>query len=399
MKLVVQKFGGTSVATEEGRKRVLTIINEATKKYDNIIVVVSAMGRYGAPYATDTLLGLIDHKTDTLEPAEIDLLLSTGEIITSVVISYELKKMGIKSMALSGSKAGIVTNNEHTKADVMHIEKSYIDGLLKNNIIPVIAGFQGRTIEYDVTTLGRGGSDTSAALLGEAFNAEAIEIYTDVDGIMTADPKICGEAITIDAVSYQEVFQMADSGAKVIHKGAVEVARRANIPLIIKNTFSDHAGTAITGYSKFEKKNTIKDKIITSIAHQLDRIQFSVTGEIDVDAFFAALAANDVSIDIINIFPNYRVFTTDSNREIEAIKVMDSFNASYNLIRNCAKVTVVGERMTGVPGVMAKIIHSLKSEDVEILQTADSLATIACLIHDKDLIKAIKALHKTFEMV
>lgn len=399
MSLIVQKFGGTSVATDEARKRVLNIIKEAKSKYDNVIVVVSAMGRYGAPYATDTLLSLIDHKTEVLEPAETDLLLSTGEIISSVILSYGLKGLGIQTMAISGSRAGIVTNDDHTKAEVLHIERSYIDSLLEKGIVPVIAGFQGRTRDYNITTLGRGGSDTSAALLGEAFGAECVEIYTDVDGIMTADPKYCEEAVTLDALSYQEVFQMADSGAKVIHKGAVEVARRASIPLIIKNTFSDHAGTAITEYYKLEKKTTINDKIITSIAHRLNRIQFSVTGVIDDDAFFKALAAKDVSIDIINIFPNYRVFTTDSNRELKAIEVMEEFNASYTLIKDCAKVTIVGEKMTGVPGVMAKIIHGLKSEDVEILQTADSLATIACLIHDKDLQKAIKALHKTFEMV
>jgi len=399
MSIIVQKFGGTSVATEEGRKRVLNIVKKAKESYDSVIVVVSAMGRYGAPYATDTLLSLVDHKTELLEPAETDLLLSTGEIISSVILSYGLKKIGVNSMAISGSRAGIVTNDAFTKADVLHIEKSYIDNLLNKGIVPVIAGFQGRTRDYNVTTLGRGGSDTSAALLGEAFGAECVEIYTDVDGIMTADPKLCAEAITLDALSYQEVFQMADSGAKVIHKGAVEVARRASMPLIIKNTFSDHAGTAITEYYKLEKKTTINDKIVTSIAHRINRIQFSVTGVIDDDAFFKQLATKEVSIDIINIFPNYRVFTTDSDREDIAIEVMESFEATYSLIKNCAKVTIVGEKMTGVPGVMAKIIHSLKSEDIDILQTADSLATIACLIHDKDLEKAIKALHKTFEMV
>lgn len=399
MRIIVQKFGGTSVATEESRKKVLNIVKKAKENYDGVIVVVSAMGRYGAPYATDTLLSLVSHKTEVLEPAETDLLLSTGEIIAAVIVSYGLKNLGVKSMAISGSRAGIVTNDAYTKADVLHIDKNYIEDLLEKGIVPVIAGFQGRTADYNVTTLGRGGSDTSAALLGEAFGAECVEIYTDVDGIMTADPKLCAQAVTLDALSYQEVFQMADSGAQVIHKGAVEVARRASIPLIIKNTFSDHAGTAITEYYKLEKTTTINDKIVTSIAHRVNRIQFSVTGSIDDDAFFKELAAKDVSIDIINIFPNYRVFTTDSDREKMAIEVMESFNATYSLIRDCAKVTVVGEKMTGVPGVMAKIIHGLKSENVEILQTADSLATIACLIHDKDLEKAVIALHKTFEMV
>jgi len=191
---------------------------------------------------------------------------------------------------------------------------------------------------------------------------------------------------------------MADSGAKVIHKGAVEVARRASIPLIIKNTFSDHEGTAITDYHKLERTNTIQDKLITGIAHRVNRIQFSVTGELDVDNFFIALAKSQVSIDIINIFPYYRVFTTDADKEQQAIQVMEQFKATYTLIRDCAKVTVIGERMTGVPGVMSKIIHGLKSEGIEILQSADSLSTISCLILEKDVQKAIMALHRTFEL-
>jgi aspartate kinase len=398
MKIVIQKFGGTSVATEEGRKRVHSIIRDAKEKYDGIVVVVSAMGRYGAPYATDTLLGLIDHDFQVIHPCECDLLLSTGEIIASVVLSYELKKIGINAKAITGGQAGIVTNDDYMKAEVQYVDRYSLEALLKEGIVPVVAGFQGMTKDFTVTTLGRGGSDTTAALLGEALKAEAIEIYTDVDGIMTTDPKFCNEARTLATISYQEVFQMADSGAKVIHKGAVEVARRAGIPLIIKNTFTDHEGTAITDYHKMERLNTVQDKLITSIAHRIKRIQFSVVGTLDDDSFFVELAKKQVSIDIINIFPNFRVFTTDADKEREAIEVMQQFNANYSLIRDCAKVTVIGERMTGVPGVMSKIIHGLKVEGIEILQSADSLSTISCLILEKDVQKAVNALHKTFEL-
>lgn len=399
MNIIVQKFGGTSVATEEGRKRVLKRIKEAKESYDGVIVVVSAMGRYGAPYATDTLLSLIDHDIKKMDPQEADLLLSTGEVISSVVLSYELKSMGLDAMAVTGSMAGIVTDENHLNAEVLHIEKDYVKGLLEKGVVPVICGFQGRTRDYKITTLGRGGSDTSAVLVGEAFGASTVEIFTDVDGIMTADPKLVDSATTLNCVSYQEVFQMADSGAKVIHKEAVEVARRSGIRLVIKNTFSDHEGTSIMDYHQYEEQISVDDKIITSIAHRLNRIQFSISGKLDDDAFFKRLAEEDVSIDIINIFPGFRVFTTDQDKEEEAIKVMKEFGAEYAIIRDCAKVTVVGEKMTGVPGVMSKIIHGLKSEEVEILQTADSLATIACLIHEKDLEKAVRVLHKTFEMV
>lgn len=398
MRILVQKFGGTSVATEEARQRVIHIIKQAKNEYDGVIVVVSAMGRYGAPYATDTLLSLVNHETNFLMPSETDLLIHTGEIISSVVLSYMLKKEAIESVAMSGNDAGIISSDAHNKADVIKIQKEPIMNAINEGKVPIIAGFQGRTVDYKVTTLGRGGSDTTAALLGEAFNACAVEIYTDVDGIMTADPKYCEDASFIEQISYSEVFQMADSGAKVIHKSAVEVAQRAGIPLIIKNTFSESKGTSILDLHQLDKVTTIKDKIITSIAHRLNRIQFSVKGQLNDDAFFKALADSNVSIDIINIFPGYRVFTTEHTSEENALRVMEAFNADYDLIRDCAKVTCIGEKMTGVPGVMSKIVHALQSENIEILQSADSLATIACLIHEKDLQKAIDALHTHFEL-
>jgi len=398
MKRIVQKFGGTSVATPKARQRVQHIIKEAKNEYDEVIVVVSAMGRYGSPYATDTLLSLVNYDTKMLYPSESDLLLCTGEIISAVILSHGLKSMGIDSLAVTGGNAGLITTAEFMQAEVVDVDKAYMTKLLNKGIIPIVAGFQGMTTDHQMTTIGRGGSDLSAVLLGEAFQVDCIEIYTDVNGIMTADPKLCEEAKTLETISYEEVFQMADSGAKVIHKDAVEVARRAKIPLIIKNTFSDHSGTAIADYKRSEKKATIEDKIITGIAHRMNRIQFSVSGKMDDDAFFDELAKRRISIDIINLFPDYRVFTIDAQKEAEAIAVLEAFNAAYALIKHCAKVTVVGEKMTGVPGVMSKIIHALKRENVEILQTADSLSTIACLIHEIDLEKAVNALHKTFEM-
>lgn len=397
MKILIQKFGGTSVATEEARHRVVEIISKASSEYDGVIVVVSAMGRIGAPYATDTLLSLINHDIQSIEPRELDLLLHTGELISAVVLSYLLNSNNVKALAMSGNDAGIICSNCHSNAAVIKIEKEALQKAIREGYIPIVAGFQGRTVDHKVTTLGRGGSDTTAALLGETFEAESVEIYTDVDGIMTADPKYCNNAKTLEKISYNEVFQLADSGAKVIHKDAVEVARRAHVPLKIKNTFSNNPGTAIYDYHSVQE-NIAYHQIITGIAHRLNRIQFSVKGNLDDDAFFKALADVKVSIDIINIFPKFRVFTTEDTSEQAAVKVLEQFNASYDLIRNCAKVTAVGEKMTGVPGVMAMIIHALKEVNVEILQTADSLSTIACLIHDKDLEKAIDALHRKFDL-
>ena len=395
MDILVQKFGGTSLATRESRLMAAEKIVNAKKDYEQVVVVVSAMGRFGEPYATDTLLGLIDPDTD-LSNREIDLLMSCGEVISAVIMADLLNRRGQKAQAITGGMAGIMTNNQYTNAEVLHVDTKHIMKLLQDGIIPVVTGFQGRSMENEVSTIGRGGSDTSAVILGEALNALSVEIYTDVDGIMTADPRVCDSAQTIEEVSYNEVFQMADSGAKVIHPRAVEIARRAGIPLIIKNTFTDFSGTSITQYNKLSNKFGKDDKLITSIAHRSGRMQFMVEGDIDDEIFFEELADKDVSIDIINIFPQRRVFTVEENKKRTVLEVLKHYTADYSFIEECCKVTVIGERMTGVPGIMAKIIKSLSKEGVEILQTADSLSTIACLIKEEDLNKAVKALHKTF---
>lgn len=396
MKILVQKFGGTSVATDETRDSVIKKIINGKKKCENVVVVVSAMGRLGLPYATDSLLHLVNHKNTKLSPREIDLLMSVGEIISATVTANLLLEQGIKSCALTGGGAGIITDNNFNNAEVISIHTDRLTNLLKEGYVPVVAGFQGLSTSNDITTIGRGGSDTTAALLGEALKAQAVEIYTDVDGIMTADPRICPSAKIINELSYNEVFQMADSGAKVIHPRAVEVARRAGIPLVIKNTFNNSKGTNIIAFNRLEKKKSIKEKLITSIAHREDRIQFIITGDINYEDFFCELADKNVSIDIINILPDKKVFTIDEKCKDSVLRIINKYNAKYSYIDDCCKVTVIGERMTGVPGVMARIIKCLSSCNIEILQTADSLSTIACLIKKNDLALAIKALHTEF---
>ncbi|MBC7959009.1 MAG: aspartate kinase, partial [Vallitaleaceae bacterium] len=369
MKILVQKFGGTSVATEKSRSQVIEKVKEAKKLYEGVVVVVSAMGRLGDPYATDTLLNLVNAKEDRLAPREVDLLMSCGEIISCVLMSDLLIKEGLLACAMTGGTAGIVTNNDYMNAEIIDVNPEPLLAAMKEGYIPVVAGFQGRSTNNEMTTIGRGGSDTSAVLLGEALEAEVVEIYTDVDGIMTADPRVCKTAKTINEISYTEVFQMADSGAKVIHPRAVEIARRAGISLMIKNTFNDFEGTNITGYDKLDKKKPAAEKMITSIAHRKNRTQFSVVGALDDEKFFGQLAKENVSIDLINIFPNRRVFTIEEEKKKAVLNVLENYHVEHQCIEDCCKVTVIGERMTGVPGVMAKIIKSLTEVGVEILQT------------------------------
>lgn len=396
MESVVLKFGGTSLATDNARKLVVKKIIEAKNKYNNIVVVVSAIGRIGNPYSTDSLLGLVE-PANKISLREKDLLMSCGEIISTIVMSNLLKDNGMNAEAITGGQAGILTDNKFAEAQVLEVNKDYLTELMKNNIIPIVAGFQGITINGEITTLGRGGSDTTASLLGEALNSKKIEIYTDVDGIMTADPRVCKDAKIIKEISYNEVFQMADSGAKVIHPRAVEIARRAGIPLIVKNTFSTSKGTNITNYAS--ERNYYGGKLLTGIAHINNRIQVYIYNDnLNEQEFFDRLAEENVSIDIINIFPEQKIFTIDISCKERVLNIIKDFQLKYKFIENCSKVTIIGERMTGVPGVMARVIRSLKRKNIEILQTADSLATIACLIRSNDLEEAIQILHKEFEL-
>ncbi len=393
MKIIVQKFGGTSVSTQQRREMVADKIIEAINKGYSPVVVVSAIGRKGDPYATDTLLSLINNSESHVSKREMDLLMSCGEIISAVVIGETLEKRKLKVKVLTGGQAGIITNNDYSDADIIKVETNKILDLTKEGIIPIVAGFQGITEDGDITTIGRGGSDVTGSVLGEALKADFIEIYTDVDGIMTADPRIVPEAKVIDKISYNEVFQFADQGAKVIHPRAVEYAMRGNVPLIIKNTMTNAPGTVITA------ANDNTNKIVTGITHMSNRTQISVTiNKKDGNDVFVELAENGLSIDLINVFPKYKVFTVDGKDTKKAEKILQKLNSDYTIINNCSKIAVIGNGMRGIPGVMAKILMVLDQNHIEVLQTADSHTTIWCLVNDEDTIKAINALHNAFGM-
>lgn len=224
MKIVIQKFGGTSVSTEDRRRKVVSKVREALKNGFSPVVVVSAMGRRGDPYSTDTLLSLVDINFKKNNLQATDMLMCCGELISSVIMSNSLINEGIEAIPLTGGQAGIITNEKFSEAEPIYTNVKYILKLIELGKVPVVTGFQGVTEDGYFTTLGRGGSDTSACILGEALKAEKIEIYTDVDGIMTADPRIVKDATLISSISYNEIFQLADQGAKVIHPRAVDLS-------------------------------------------------------------------------------------------------------------------------------------------------------------------------------
>lgn len=398
MKIVVQKFGGTSVSTEENRKKVIEKVKNAVNEGYSPVVVVSAMGRKGEPYATDSLLSLIDDKFKNVNKLAQDLLMCCGEIISSVVMSNDLYSAGIDAVPLTGGQAGILTDSNFTDSTCINVTPKKILDLVSQGRIPVITGFQGITENGYLTTLGRGGSDTTASILGVALKASAIEIYTDVDGIMTADPRIVKNANLIDVISYNEVFQLADKGATVIHPKAVEIAMEGNIPILIKNTLSNCKGTLINNFG-----DKVSDKLMTGITSQKNRIQVSIRaceneGNVKYKNVLDLVAANNISLDLINIFPKEQIFTiTQKDKEV-LVDVLNDANLKYSLIEDCSKVAVIGSKMKGIPGVMAKIIKALSDSNIEVLQTADSHMTIWCLVHSINEKDAINVLHKTFKL-
>lgn len=398
MRIVVQKFGGTSVSTKENRQKVIQKVKKALDEGYSPVIVVSAMGRCGAPYATDTLLQLINNEFKNSNKLAQDCLIGCGEIISSVVVCNDMFENGVEAVPLNGGQAGIITDNNYTNAACLKVKPDKIIEIIKNGRVPVVTGFQGVTEDGFLTTLGRGGSDTSASLLGVALNAEMIEIYTDVNGIMTADPRIVKDPDLIDVISYNEVFQLADQGAKVIHPKAVEIAMEGNIPLLIKNTMNDCKGTLINNFG--DRKH---ERVMSGITSQNDRIQVSITKAKNADNkkydhILELLAANKISLDLINIFPDKQIFTINKSDKKVLENILNNDNFKYDLIEECSKVAVIGAGMKGTPGVMARIIKSLNENNIEVLQTADSHMTIWCLVHSKDCVNAINILHKAFSL-
>ncbi len=402
MKLIVQKFGGTSVKDAESRQHAKRHIEKALEEGYKVIVVVSAMGRKGDPYATDTLLSLVDGNKSKITKREQDLLLSVGETISSVVFADMLLQSGIKATAYTGGQAGFRTNSDHTNAKIIEMKCDRIVKELASFDVVVVAGFQGITKLGDITTIGRGGSDTSAAAIGSALQVDWIDIFTDVEGIMTADPRIASNARALSVVTYNEVCNMAYQGAKVIHPRAVEIAMAAKVPIRIRSTYSDGMGTLVTSLHKENKGSDFRERLVTGIAHlnnisqirvQAKKDQYDVQSEV-----FKAMANAHISVDFINISPNGAVYTVSEEMTDKAIDVLREIGYEPSVTRNCAKVSVVGGGIAGVPGVTAKIVTSLSEKGIQILQAADSHTTIWVLVREENLTEAVNALHDAFEL-
>ncbi len=402
MGIVVQKFGGTSVSSAEKREQVVRKIKHAVDEGSRVVVVVSAMGRAGEPYATDTLIGLAREISKQIRPRELDLLMSCGEIISSVIMVQTLRSHGLDAVALTGAQAGIVTDYHFNNAHIKEVHPAKILKLLDEGKIVVVAGFQGATGDGEITTLGRGGSDTTAAALGVALKADVVEIYTDVDGVMTADPRMVPQAKPLDTLTYQELCEMAHLGAKVVHPRAVEIAMEGRIPLRIRSTFADGPGTLVADGAPIGSIEIRRDKIVTGLAHLAGMALVTIRSKDDLNEngmvldVFEIMADSGISVDMIQVAPYQIRFIIDEQRMEQAEQVLSRTGLDVTIEPGFAKVAIVGSGMRGVPGVMAKMVKGLRQAEIAIYHSVDSHTNIACLVKQEAMSKALQALHFQF---
>jgi aspartate kinase len=403
MRILVQKFGGTSLSSVEARIHVISHIKRALVEQFNLVIVVSAMGRKGDPYATDTLLDWIGLNGNQLSPRERDMLLCCGETISAVTLCSLLNAENIEATVLNGEQAGIRTNDHFGNAQILSINPHRIYECLNEHKVVIVTGFQGVTIEHDFTTLGRGGSDTSATALGVALQAEMVDIFTDVNGVLTADPRIVEDAKPLSYVTFNEICHLAHHGAKVIHPRAVEIAMQANLPIRIRSTFSEDKGTLVASIEALKMKtNTVIDRYITGIAYVPALTQMTVlNGEGQYDTslhVFKAMAQRKISVDFINVNPMGVIYTVFDKDTEEALKALKPLHYEVKCVPHCAKVSVIGGGMNEVPGIMANIVEALMAVDITILQTSDSHTTIWVLVHEEDMVLAVRTLHSQFKL-
>ena len=402
MAFIVQKYGGTSVADAERIKSVAGRIARQAEAGDRLVVVVSAMGD-----TTDELLALANQMTDEPEERELDLLLSTGEIVSSTLLAMALKHTGHPAIALSGAQAGIGTDKRYGRARILKVDPHRVEAALKRGNVVIVAGFQGTTEELDVTTLGRGGSDTTAVALTAALKAERCEIYTDVDGIYTADPRIEPRASKLESVSYEEMLELASYGAKVMHPRAVELGALFQVPILVASSFVETPGTLIGGASMMEQRNKV-----TGIAGDTDVARITIRGVPDQPGIaarlFQPLAEGGISVDTIVQNASverltdltFTVARAELGRAMEIVRPVAAEIGAPEVLADThlAKVSVVGAGMQSGPGYASRMFQTLYESGINIELITTSEIRITCLIEEAQVPKAVRALHKAFEL-
>jgi aspartate kinase len=402
MAIVVQKYGGSSVADAEKIKSVARRITAAKDKGGEVVAVVSAMGD-----TTDELVELAYSVTDQPSEREFDVLLSTGEIVSSTLLAMALRAMGYEAVSLSGAQAGIRTDAVYSRARIVGVDPVRVVRELDKGRIVIVAGFQGVTEEMDTTTLGRGGSDTTAVALAVSLGAEVCQIYTDVEGVYTADPRLVPEAKKLDEISYEEMLELASYGAKVMHPRAVELGELFNMPIMVASSFTDNPGTLIHGGVAMEVRNKVR-----SIAHDLDVAKITVVGVPDrpgiAAAIFEPLAQANISIDTIvqnasinNITDlTFTVAKSQLAKAMEKVKPIAKSIGAVECVSDAkmGKVTIVGTGMQNTPGFAARMFSTLSGQGINIQLISTSEIRITCIIDEDKVKDAVQALHRAFEL-
>jgi aspartate kinase len=385
---LVLKFGGTSVADPEKIRRVAARLVAAKRAGGRVVGVVSAMGQH-----TDELVALAREVSLRPEPRELDMLISVGERVSCALVAMAISDLGHEAISLTGSQAGIVTDTVHGKAKIVEVRASRIHEALDEDKIVLVAGFQGVSTDFNITTLGRGGSDTTAVALAAALGADACEIYTDVDGVFTADPRIVPDARKLHAVSYEEMLEMAASGARVLALRSVEFARNHGVKLHVRSTFTEETGTWITE----EDERMLEKAMISGVTHTLEEAIYRVEGVERAD-LFSALAEAPVSVDTIIQTDGPILFSAPLEDREETAAVLDRLGAKWNEQDGLGKVSVIGAGMKSHPGIAARTFATLRDLGVEPQLVATSPIKIAFYVPQDEVERAVKGLHDAFEL-
>jgi aspartate kinase len=384
----VMKFGGTSVADPDKLKKVARRLVAAREDGSRVVAVLSAMGS-----TTDELLDLARHVSARPEPRELDMLISVGERISCALAAMAIHDLGDEAISLTGSQAGIVTDTVHGKAKIVDVRARRIHEALDQDKVVLVAGFQGVSTDFDITTLGRGGSDTTAVALAAALAASHCEIYTDVAGVFSADPRIVPKARKLHAVSYDEMLELSASGAKVLQLRSVEVARNYGVKLHVRSTFSDGDGTWVTE----EDERMLEKAIISGVAHTFDEAVYRVQS-VDRADLFTALADAGVNVDTIIQTGDEIVFSAPLGDRGDAQAALERAAAAGDCIEGLAKVSLIGAGMKSHPGIAARTFGTLREIGVEARFIVTSPIKIAFFVEQADAERTVLALHDAFEL-
>ena len=402
MALVVQKFGGTSVGDAERIRAVADHVARTRRAGDDVVVVVSAMGK-----STEELLRLANDVSAVAPPREMDMLLTAGERISMSLLCMALADAGVKAASFTGSQAGIITDTDHTKAKILEVRPDRLSDAIAEGVVPVVAGFQGVSTDKDVTTLGRGGSDVTAVALAAALNADVCEIYTDVTGVFSADPRVVPTAKRLSRVSFEEMLEMAATGGRVLMLRSVEFARNHHVPLHVRSSFTWEPGTWVV-----EEESDMEQAIVSAVTHDVSEAKVTVVGVPDQPGvaakLFRALADQGVNVDMIvqNVSEDgstdisFTVPRSDLETATQtAVGLEDVLGfESVTTDNSIARVSVIGAGMKSYPGVTATMFETLAREKINIEMISTSSIRISCVVNESEVEQAMRALHEAFEL-